>query len=90
MDKIMRVSVSDLTQVRVTCRKCTRPIVIEARLEQLSDVLEARGKCRFCGHEHFPQGSDDLLRQLKLTLQKLQQNEADLLKIEFDLEKPAS
>ena len=72
MEHIMRLSVTELQVVRVTCLMC-RKAAIEVKLDQLHEVLSTTLQCRFCGHTHYRgQPQDSPLVRLQQVLQGFQ------------------
>jgi len=92
-EDMARVSLTELTTLRVTCKKCNRGS-IEVPISNLMFAVTEDGKCCLCGQQHFTKsgrqfGTVHILTSLVNALTELQQYK-DLekeLEIEFELKK---
>ena len=85
--KMLRVPISELKTVRITCLKCNRG-VIEVSTIRATAALD-HGECRFCKAPLLPPSGPEPLNDLRLAIAAL--SEAPLsekLFIEFEIAQP--
>jgi hypothetical protein len=84
-EKMLRIQLSEIATVRITCKQCKRG-VIEVPIERLGQALE-QGGCRFCRSDVIAPTSNDPLNALRMAIEELRRLESKL-GIEFEI--PAS
>lgn len=87
VELVQIVNVSELTTVRITCKKCG--MVWELPIEKLSRFKTEGGHCHYCDHDLKPTSSsgEDPYRLLSQAVQQFQEHEG--VKVDFLIRKPA-
>jgi hypothetical protein len=83
-EKITRVSLAELTIVRVTCQACN--LTTEMEIAKIDKAMTGSGACKHCNATLLEISDSNPLRQLMLAARKI--NESTTMSVEFVIKEP--